>query len=597
MFARVLFAPLAMAAGLALAGQPVSGVRIGQEPADGLPTTRLIVKYRSGDAPFPTARAEMAARVAANRQGVSLGHLRRLASGAHLFTFDRGMSDLQARVLADDLAAGDPNVEYAEPDRLLQALALPTDPMFNKQWSLQDPTGGIRAAAAWARSTGKGVTVAVVDSGVRPHADLAANLLPGYDFISDPKMAGDGGTRDADAYDPGDATAAGACGAGSGASTSSWHGTHVAGIVAAVAGNGAGVVGVAYDAKVLPLRALGRCGGWASDIADAITWAAGGAVSGTPVNKSPARVINLSLGGIGSCDRTTQAAIDSARAAGAVVVVAAGNENRDMAQITPASCRGVVAVAATSVAGGRASYSNFGAGVTLAAPGGDKSGGILSTLNAGRSTPTTDSYVAYAGTSMAAPVVSGVVALMLAANPKLTPDQVATLLKGSARAFPAACSQCGAGLVDAGAAVAQAAGAPASTPTGPTPTPTPTPTTPATLALNDAEPNNALGTAQAVASVPASISGTLATTTDTDYFKVTVGAGKTLTATLTAGAKSAFGLNAYGPTGALVMSVSGSAGVVRQLKLTNKSAQALAVKLRVLRSSGSVGTYSLQLAQ
>lgn len=598
MSARFLLAPLCLAAGAALASQPVAGVRIGLEPDEGLPTTRLIVKYRSGDAPFPSARAEMAARVAANRQGVSLGHLRRLGNGAHLFTFDRGLSDRDARVLAADLAAGDPNVDYAEPDRLLQALAVPADPLFSQQWSLSDAAGGIRAAAAWGRSTGKGVTVAVIDSGVRPHADLVANLLPGYDFVSDLKMAGDGGSRDADAYDPGDAVSAGACGAGSGASTSSWHGTHVAGIVAAAAGNNAGVVGVAYGAKVLPLRALGRCGGWASDIADAITWAAGGAVAGVPANKTPARVINLSLGGIGACDRTTQAAIDSARAAGAVVVVAAGNETRDVSQVTPASCKGVVAVAATSQAGGRASYSNFGTGVTLAAPGGDKSAGILSTLNAGRTTPTTDNYVAYVGTSMAAPVVSGVVALMLATNDKLTPDQVAALLKSSARAFPAACSQCGAGLVDAGAAVAQAAGAPAATTTPPT-TPTPPATTTATapLALKDTEPNNTLATAQVVASLPATITGSLATTTDTDFFKVTVAAGKTLTVTLTAGAKSAFGLNAYGPTNALLMSASGSAGVVRQLKLNNVSAQALKVTVRVLRSSGTAGAYTLQLAQ
>ena len=596
MSARFLFLPLALATGLALAGQPVAGVRIGLEPGEAIPTTRLIVKYRHGEAPFPTARGEMAARVAANRQGVSLGHLRRLAGGAHLFSFDRGLSDHDARLLAADLLAGDPNVEYAEPDRLLQALAAPNDPKFGQQWGLADGAGGIRAAAAWARSTGKGVTVAVVDSGVRPHADLAANLLPGYDFVSDPKMAGDGGTRDADAYDPGDAAAAGACGAGSAASTSSWHGTHVAGIVGAVAGNGIGVVGVAHGAKVLPLRALGRCGGWASDIADAISWAAGGAVSGLPANKTPARVINLSLGGSGTCDRTTQAAIDGARAAGAVVVVAAGNESRDVAQVTPASCRGVIVVAATSLAGGRASYSNFGSAVTLAAPGGDKTGGILSTLNAGRSTPAGDSYAAYAGTSMAAPMVSGVAALMLAANDKLTPDQVAAMLKSSARAFPTARGQCGAGLVDAGAAVAQALGAPA--PSAPDPVvsnPVSTPTAP--LALKDVEPNNSLATAQPVASLPASITGTLASTSDNDFYKLTLAPGKTLTATLTAGAKSAFGLHAHGPTGALVMSVSGTAGSVRQLKLNNVSALPLVLTLRVLRSSGTAGAYTLQLAQ
>jgi serine protease len=180
-----------------------------------------------------------------------------------------------------------------------------------------------------------------------------------------------------------------------------------------------------------------------------------------PANPNPAKVANLSLGGTGSCGTTMRNAITSARSRGMVVVVAAGNANRNASNTTPANCAGVVTVAAVNRSGGRAFYSNFGSVVDVAAPGGamnvNAGDGVLSTLNLGATTPGGDAYAYYQGTSMATPHVAGVAALMLAVNGALTPTQVESRLKSSTRAFPATCSQCGTGIVDATAAVAAAA--------------------------------------------------------------------------------------------------------------------------------------------
>jgi serine protease len=564
-----------------------AGQRLAADPG----TDRLIIKYRSG-AGLATERAQAALRVAANRQGLQMGLLRHMASGAQVLRTSRRMSQEEAWLVARSLRDGDPAIEYAEPDLLLKPALVPNDALLAQQWAWSDATGGVRAPAAWDRSTGAGIVVAVIDTGVRAHADLAANLLPGYDFITDTFVSGDNNGRDADASDPGDAVTAGYCGAGAPASNSSWHGTHVAGIVAAVANNASGVAGLAYQAKVLPLRVLGRCGGYSSDIADAIVWAAGGTVSGVPANPNPARVINLSLGGSGSCGLATQNAINTARARGAVVVVAAGNDNANASTATPANCTGVVTVAATGKSGGKASYSNTGANVSLAAPGGDAGAGILSTLNAGSTQPGADNYVAYMGTSMATPVVSATAALVLAAKPALTPDQVAALLKSTARAFPAACSGCGTGIVDAGAAVAQAAG---STSAPPAPSPAPAPSTPPTLNVADKEPNSSFGTAQALASVPAVIAGSI-TSNDNDYYRFSVPAGRKVVATLTMGSSSAFGLALYSAGGSVLAQVGGSAGLTRQLTITNSGSTPVALVLRVWRTAGNNGNYQLALA-
>jgi serine protease len=220
------------------------------------------------------------------------------------------------------------------------------------------------------------------------------------------------------------------------------------------------VAGVAFGAKVVPIRALGRCGGLLSDIADAIIWGSGGTVAGVPANTNPARVLNLSLGGGGRCSATMQAAVNSARSRNTTVVVAAGNSNANASNSTPANCSGVVTVAAVGRNGGKASYSNFGTIVDVAAPGGDFRGssanGVLSTLNSGATTPGADAFAFYQGTSMATPHVAGTVALMLSRNPALTPTTVEQKLRATARAFPATCNQCGTGIVNARAAVVSA---------------------------------------------------------------------------------------------------------------------------------------------
>ena len=390
-----------------------------------------------------------------SRDAVRLERQRGIATGAELLRMepaDRGR--LQQVITA---LRADPEVEYAEEDVLMQPLFTPNDSRYNEQWQYFDNMGGLRMTNAWDSATGSNVVVAVIDTGYQPHAELNANILPGYDMIDDVFIARDGDLRDDDAMDPGDWNVAGACGEGSRASYSSWHGTHVAGSVAAKTNNGIGVAGVAFNAKIVPIRALGRCGGYMSDIAAGVIWAAGGSVDGVPVNIHPAQVINLSLGGFGSCSSTMQSAIDTARSLGSTVVVAAGNARTDASNSTPANCTGVVTVAATNRAGARASYSNYGSVVDLAAPGGGQGGRILSTLNTGTTTPGIDSYGFYSGTSMAAPHVAGVAALIYAMNPNISPTAVETILKNTARAFPGNCSQCGSGIVDATAAVAAAA--------------------------------------------------------------------------------------------------------------------------------------------
>jgi serine protease len=441
-------------------------------------TDRIIVKYK-GDS--DTSKTGVAARGidrarqalidrAGQTYGATMRALRATANGANVLQLNRTMSLDEARQLAAELKSRDANVEYAEPDRIMVPLATPTDPSYTQQWDLYEATGGINAPAAWDKSTGAGINVAVIDTGYRPHADLSGQILQGYDFISTTTIANDGSGRDTDASDPGDWTPAGSCGTGIPAAdqNSSWHGTHVAGTIAAKTNNGLGIAGIAYNARIVPARVLGRCGGYTSDIADAMVWASGGTVTGVPANANKARVLNLSLGGTGACDTTTQNAINSARSRGAVVVVAAGNSNTNAINSNPANCSGVITVAATNRAGGKASYSNYGTNVTISAPGGDNGAGILSTLNSGTTTPASDNYAYYMGTSMATPHVAGVVALMLSANPNLTPDDVAAKLKSTARAFPAACSGCGAGIVNAAAAVNAALGSTTTTTTTPT---------------------------------------------------------------------------------------------------------------------------------
>ena len=370
------------------------------------------------------------------------------------------MPDAEARAIAARLSAS-PEVLYAEPDYINVPFGGPNDPLYGQQWDFGPPSsGGANIEAAWEYTTGDpNLTIAVIDTGIRPdHPDLAGRLVPGlgYDFIGDINVANDGNGRDADPSDPGDWTDSGECG-GFGYS-SSWHGTHVAGTIAAATNNGVGIAGINQKSKILSLRVLGKCGGYVSDIADAVRWAAGMSVAGVPANTHPARVINMSLGGTSDCPQTYQGAINDAVARGTVVVVAAGNEGMPASGATPANCGNVIAVGATSRQGQLATYSNYGPEVDLSAPGGEQSfendpNGVLSTLNSGATTPSTSTYGYYQGTSMAAPHVAGVASLMLSIVPSLTPAEIESLLKANVSAFPSGCSQgsgsCGTGILNA----------------------------------------------------------------------------------------------------------------------------------------------------
>ena len=385
---------------------------------------------------------------------MGLKHLRRIATGADVVRADRKLDRVEAETLMRQIAS-DPNVEYVEVDKLNKPMLTPNDPSYGQQWGYSG-TYGIRANQAWDVTNGAGAVVAVLDTGITNHSDLNANILPGYDFIVDTAVSNDGNGRDSDPSDPGDWVTANQCGGTHAAQNSSWHGTHVAGTIAAVTNNAKGVAGVAHGAKIVPVRVLGTCGGYDSDIADAIIWASGGTVSGVPANANPVEVINMSLGGpSGKCGTTMQNAINSAVGRGAAIVVSAGNYDSDASIQSPANCSNVITVAATDSSGVRAEFyfggSNYGSVVDVAAPGKN----ILSTLNAGAATPGSENYVYYEGTSMAAPHVAGVVALMQsAAQMPKTPAEVEQILKETALPFSSAQDKpIGAGIVSAVGAV------------------------------------------------------------------------------------------------------------------------------------------------
>jgi serine protease len=444
--------------------------------------TGFIVKYRdqaaTSTASLSDARSTVlsrslsaASRAVPARNGRALGvsKVRDLAVGPTLVRADRGLDRAEAEQLMRAIAA-DPAVEYVEVDQILHPVWTPNDPSLGTQWGFNG-TYGIKAAQAWDLSRGAGAVIGIIDTGSTSHPDLNGNTLAGYDFIANTTTANDGGGRDADASDPGDWNTAGQCGTGSVASNSSWHGTHVAGTAAAVTNNGVGGAGTAPEAKLVHARVLGRCGGSTSDIADAVIWASGGTVSGVPANPNPAEVVNLSLGGSGSCGTTMQSAINGAVARGTTVVIAAGNSNANVSGFTPANCANVIAVASITNTGARSSFSNYGAGIDVAAPGSS----IYSTLNAGTTSPGAASYASYNGTSMAAPHVAGVVALMQsAASCALTPAQIETIIKNTASGFPSTPSQTiGSGILNAQAAVQGAIAACGGTTPNPEPNPDP----------------------------------------------------------------------------------------------------------------------------
>jgi serine protease len=388
-------------------------------------------------------------------QGVSLQSIRPLAiSETALYRAD--VDKATTLRLIDTLNAR-PDVKFAEPNFIWQAQQTPNDPLFSDQWNHLS----IGLPTAWDLTTGSSdIVVAVGDTGIlfragspsASHPDLsAARMLRGYDFISSPLNSNDGDGRDPDPYDEGGDLVGGG---------SSYHGTHVTGILGAATNNGLGVAGVDWAAKILPIRMLGVGGGTMVDIIEGTLWAAGFEIPGIENNANPAHVINLSLGGQQACPSTAQAAFkqiadDSLN--NTIVVIAAGNAGISAGEFTPGNCGNVLTIGATGPDGTRPSYSNYGPRIDLMAPGGANAvqgNGILSLARFANW-----GYGYSSGTSMAAPHVAGVVALMKSIDPDLNLSAVRTVLTETATPMnAAACNRatatdCGAGILNAGAAI------------------------------------------------------------------------------------------------------------------------------------------------
>lgn len=460
-----------------------------------------------------------------SKRGLAVQDGRAIGNHMHV-AMARGIS---SQALAASLSK-DSDVLFAVPDRLRKPLTFtqaPTDPLFSNvgnsfvaqgQWYLRAyasaSDSAINAQAAWADATGSGVTVAVLDTGVRfDHPDLQSKLYPGYNMIELEGVSGVSGGRNSDASDLGDWVTQNdinLINAGIGGDSqcsvvpnentfSSWHGMQVAGIIAAHTNNGIGMASVAPDAMLLPVRVMGKCGGWDSDILAGMRWAAGLHVDGVPDNTTHrAKVVNLSLGASGACPSSYKTVLSELSAQGVVVVAAAGN-NVGLSAMTPANCPGVIGVTGVRHVGTKVKYSAVGPELSLAAPGGNcvnETGPclypILTTSNTGETSPnvpgatyTGSTYVqgvvqrSSLGTSFAAPQVSGAVALLLEARSSLTPAAIRSVLMRTARSFPApggaaschvsngvqqdecACTTltCGAGMLDVQAAVASATSA------------------------------------------------------------------------------------------------------------------------------------------
>lgn len=479
-------------------------------PTQRVEDARVIVWYRAQGALMRAlaarpaeARQPMHAAALSQRLGLALTDGHAIGNRAQV-VHATGISSAQ---LAARLAA-DSEVELAVPDVRRHVLAAPNDPLYPGaqisatptvgQWYLRAPNStevsAINAEGAWNTTTGSStVVVAVLDTGVRfDHPDLAGKLYPGYDFISNDFVAHDANPgRDSDASDPGDwvtqadvdslANTVGCTSAEIG--NSSWHGTEVAGLVGAATNNGVGMASVGRNVMVLPVRVLGRCGGFDSDIQAAMLWAAG--LSSNPVvNTHPAKVINLSLGSQGTCPASYLSVISQLTTAGVTVVASAGNDE-GLAVAVPANCSGVIAVGGLRHAGSKVGYSNVGPEVTLSAPAGNCVNvaasdpclyPLLTTTNTGTTVPATntysDSFTPSLGTSFSAPLVAGTAALMLSVDPTLSVAQIRGALRSSARSFPttgaAVChapngavqdecdcttDTCGAGMLDAAGAV------------------------------------------------------------------------------------------------------------------------------------------------
>ena len=477
--------------------------------------TRFIVKFRD-DNLFQTLNPALVQKL------ISVTGLKLSVTGrttlARILALEASVPVAEAERL-EKVMESIPEVIYADSERRVdpqrQSEITPNDPLFWKNWHLQGPyalangdpndyngyLGAANVQAAWALTKGKpSVAVAVLDTGILfEHPDLKRTLgrqtkKRGWDMVTDIQAARDGNARDPDAQDQGDWGDAGTPCAWE-ESPSSWHGSHVAGIIAATTNNGTGISGVNWKTRIVPVRVLSACSAWA-DVIDGVLWASGKkGVPGTRPNPTPLKIINLSLGREGKCDDSTQETIDYALAQDVSVVAAAGNYSVNVSYFAFGNCRGVISVAAVNHFGDKAEYSNYGTGITIAAPGGqtrwpvyDEDGkqsgwkdlnqwGIWSTVNSSLTTPDLGemTYQPYQGTSMAAPVVSGVISLMVGVDKqhKLTPALVSKILRETARPFPpyvptlqevgwapvpSVCTttlagQCGAGIIDAKAAV------------------------------------------------------------------------------------------------------------------------------------------------
>jgi serine protease len=437
--------------------------------------------------------------------------LRPVGRDQQLLQFERPLSRSEVAQLRDKLLQR-ADVEWVEANVRERRLQVPPgDPLFagsSGQWWLQQAGGNnqnriearLRGVAgfqrAWLRAgdAPAAVVVAVLDTGITTHPDLAGRVLPGYDFVSEVVFANDGDGRDGNPADPGDWVSSGDLGdpnfAGCAVADSSWHGTVIAGMLAANTNNGLGGAGIHWAASILPVRVAGKCGAVLTDIVDGMRWAAGLQVAGVAPNPNPSRVINISFGGSAACGSAYQTAIDELRARGVVVVAAAGNEWR--APTRPASCRGVIGVAGLNRDGFKANYSNFGAALAasgIATVSGDdadgawgsvlRDSGLLTLTNPGRTMPEAigafNGYEFLYGTSFAAPQVAGAIALMLSLNPQLSFDQIQEGLRLSARphvssakialcsdANPGRCicttETCGVGILDAERALIYARG-------------------------------------------------------------------------------------------------------------------------------------------
>ncbi len=488
-FAGLVVAALALSAPAAAAGSSVNG---------------LIVKLRDRGSAAPPDETRVESLLQAEGLSATSRHL---GPRARQLDFGARLSAADAARLAQRLARSS-EVEWVVPNERERRLNVPQDPLFaaspstSGQWWLF-PAGGTNQSdiemrrrgvaslqSAWLSSIGNGTVVAVLDTGITAHPDLTGGVLQGRDFVSTVEYANDGDGWDADPSDPGDwvseadrsasPTLFGDCEV----SDSSWHGTVIAGLLAADTDNGQGVAAVSWRGRVVPVRVAGKCGADVADIVAGMRWAAGARVFDShgralPLNPNPARVVNISFGGSAACNAAYQDAIDELAGLGVVVVAAAGNEHGAVTR--PANCRGVVGVAALNRDGFKATYSNFGSAVTIATVGGDPrllgnwgivlgDDGMLTLGNAGTTRPGTGVYMREAGTSYAAPVVAGVVGLMLGMNSSLSVSQVIAGLQRSARphvvstriglcsdANPGRCicttATCGAGILDADAAL------------------------------------------------------------------------------------------------------------------------------------------------